>query len=428
MSHTIRASFDAATPSNGPRWRMHVVVSPDGLSAGRVIDLIDGESVVGRSAGTGPNALTIDDQRLSRRHATLTVDFQTDELHVEDLKSSNGTWIRGKRVTRQQLKHGAVLRIGNTVAVLERDNGTCADFGGSIAGIPGFSEYARGLRERVTGVARGFVPVLIIGPPGSGKGKLAREIHRQSGRTGNKVAVRMEQLATDEAFDILFGGGRHQEGLLKQAAGGTLILERADQMAENLQIALRRLLTDASRLADYDARIVALSTASLLDLAEKEKFDPRLAELLMDHAIEVPPLAARKTDLVAIADALAPLTDSRYASTWSTALDADAAEMLLHHRWPDNLRELKKVLRPLVHTIGADGCGVEDLPVEIIRAVKDGLHGPQRSPQSVVTASRPRYTSVQLCHLLAVHGGVREMASALGCSPDALLHLFRSAK
>ncbi|GEM_PF-3406224 len=428
MTNTIRATLGRDAFEATKQWRLHVIASPDKLSCGRVVELGGGETCVGRSAGNGPRAVTIDDQRLSRRHATLHVDIQSEDIAVEDLQSSNGTWIRGKRVHRQPLRHGAVLRIGNTVAVVEHDLGRASAFIGSIPGIPGASEAARQLREQTTTLARSGVTILVSGADGAGKGKLAREIHRQSGRTGTKVAVRMEDSAGDEAFDMLFGGGRHGNGLIEQSSGGTLILGRCDRMAESLQIAIRRLLGDPDRMYDYDVRIVALAERSLMELADAGQFDLRLAELLSEHHIELQPLALRKMDVVALADVVAPLGDNRYASTWGSALDADAAEMLLHYAWPGNLEELKTILTPLSRTMGADGCKVDDLPASLIRDVKDSLHGRSQGGLRKLTNNapvRPSYTAVQLCHLLAVHGGVKEMAVALGYSQTELIRMFR---
>lgn len=427
MSNTIRATFDPQTIANPERWRLHVVASPDALSAGRIIELHDGKTFLGRSAGAGPSAVTIEDQRLSRRHAALNVDGQT--LEVEDLQSSNGSWIRGKRIHKQTVDHGAVLRIGNTVLVAEFDRGAASGFVGSIPGVPGGSEIARSLRAQISELARTDETVLLFGPRGVGKAKMAREIHRQSGRTGSKVAVRIDNFDADEALDLLFGGGKHETGLLLKAGGGTLIIERIDHMSPTLQHSLCGLFADAGRLQDLQARVVALSERPLLELVDTGEFDGELADALSRNMIVMPGLSARRADLILLADAVVPLTDFRHADTWASVLDADSAEMLLHYSWPENLEELHRVLTPLVQTMGQGGCTVDDLPPALVRSVKDSLHGrrPERSAAAATPSARPRYTPVQLCHLVAVHGGIPQMAKGLGYSEHELLQMFRNA-
>ena len=64
--------------------------------------------VVGREAD-----LTLDDSEVSRRHATIFV--EGDALVIEDLASSNGTWVNSRRVERAALKAGDVVRLGRTI-------------------------------------------------------------------------------------------------------------------------------------------------------------------------------------------------------------------------------------------------------------------------------------------------------------------------
>lgn len=61
--------------------------------------------------------LTIDSARLSRQHAAFTV--EGDVVRVEDLRSSNGTWVAGVRVERATLRHGDELYLGDTLVRVE---------------------------------------------------------------------------------------------------------------------------------------------------------------------------------------------------------------------------------------------------------------------------------------------------------------------
>jgi hypothetical protein len=93
-----------------------LVVDGPGPAPGTVIDL-DVPTVLGRDPGTG---IRLDgDDFASGRHARL--DPRPDGLWVEDLGSTNGTWVNGERVTAGRMLHpGDVLRVGKTELVLER--------------------------------------------------------------------------------------------------------------------------------------------------------------------------------------------------------------------------------------------------------------------------------------------------------------------
>ena len=74
--------------------------------------------VIGRPAAAGTNDIAVDDEYASTRHAAVT---RRDDgtIWIEDLGSTNGTWVNGNRVwDRRQLEPGDTIRIGRTVVVL----------------------------------------------------------------------------------------------------------------------------------------------------------------------------------------------------------------------------------------------------------------------------------------------------------------------
>lgn len=75
----------------------------------------DGEVVIGRSVGT---RIRIDDTEVSRQHAVVSYDGQRFELR--DLKSANGTFVNGERVTAHLLTHGDSIRMGATTLRFDR--------------------------------------------------------------------------------------------------------------------------------------------------------------------------------------------------------------------------------------------------------------------------------------------------------------------
>jgi pSer/pThr/pTyr-binding forkhead associated (FHA) protein len=93
-----------------PRASLQVLHSPDPSLQGRAYPLLADEVSIGREAG---NALVIASEQASRRHARI---FVMGGSHVvQDLESTNGTFVNSKLVREQPLRHGDVVRIASTV-------------------------------------------------------------------------------------------------------------------------------------------------------------------------------------------------------------------------------------------------------------------------------------------------------------------------
>ncbi len=91
-----------------------VVLESPALDTGRALELTT-PAVVGREAGNG---VPLDaDEFASGRHARI--DSRTDGIWVEDLGSTNGTFVNGGRISAERLEPGDVLRIGQTELVFE---------------------------------------------------------------------------------------------------------------------------------------------------------------------------------------------------------------------------------------------------------------------------------------------------------------------
>ena len=96
-----------------------VLVVVEGPDAGRSFE-VTGDAVVGRDPTA---AVQLTDQEVSRRHAIVSA--EGDGVRVEDLGSSNGTWIGTDRVTgTAQLQVGATLQLGSTLLELREGEGS----------------------------------------------------------------------------------------------------------------------------------------------------------------------------------------------------------------------------------------------------------------------------------------------------------------
>lgn len=112
-SSTAVFTLDALGVPKSPRDARHVLVRMDGSDIGKVMGLRQsGEFTIGRRSDCN---LSLKYEGVSRVHARIT--HQDGAFFVEDLGSSNGTLLRGQRITRHRLTHGDILQFGPLVSV-----------------------------------------------------------------------------------------------------------------------------------------------------------------------------------------------------------------------------------------------------------------------------------------------------------------------
>ena len=201
-------------------------------------------------------------------------------------------------------------------------------------------------------------PILITGETGVGKELAARAIHSVSGRTGRFVAVNTAGLDDTMLADALFGhlkgaytgADTARKGLVEQAAGGTLFLDEIGELSMASQVKLLRLLqerefhplgSDTARLSD--ARIVAATSRSEIDLQSSEHFRRDLYYRLKTHHIHLPPLRERKNDLRVLTDEFLRAAAAEYGKPVPTAPEELSALLDTWH-FPGNVRELRAMV------------------------------------------------------------------------------------
>lgn len=203
------------------------------------------------------------------------------------------------------------------------------------------------------------LPVMVLGPSGSGKEGVAKLIHRASGRGGAFVAVSCANLRGDLAESLLFGAERgaftgatrRQLGLFEQAKGGTLFLDEVGELDLDLQRRLLRALQErvirrvgGERDIGVDVRIVSATWRDIRELVRRGDVREDLFYRLAGHILEVPPLDKRGADVLEIARHCLR-TDDICQSGGPLTLTPDGDAFLLDNSWPGNVRELIGVLR-----------------------------------------------------------------------------------
>jgi two-component system, response regulator FlrC len=234
--------------------------------------------------------------------------------------------------------------------------------GGTGRAVPepvAVAEVSRRILGLAQRVAASDCTVLIVGASGTGKEVLARYIHRHSARAARSfVAVNCAALPETMLEAILFGyergafTGAHatHTGKFEQAQGGTLLLDEVTEMPLALQAKLLRVLQEreVERLGgrvplSLDVRVLATTNRRLREEVSAGRFREDLYYRLNVFPLLLPPLSARREDVLPLAMQL--LAARCRPGEPIPALSAEAAHLLLTYGWPGNVRELDNLLQ-----------------------------------------------------------------------------------
>jgi DNA-binding NtrC family response regulator len=232
--------------------------------------------------------------------------------------------------------------------------------------------FADSAMERVIAlacqVARADVPVLITGPNGAGKEKIAEIIQANSAvRDGPFITLNCGALPSELIEAELFGAEvgaytgatRAREGKFESADGGTLFLDEIGNLSPTGQMKLLRVLETgrferlgSNKEHQVSVRVISATNADLHAMIRAGAFREDLYYRLNTIEIRVPPLAQRADDIL-------PLANAFLAGGKRLAADARAA--LRAHSWPGNVRELKNALQRATLLATADTITAGDL-------------------------------------------------------------------
>ena len=159
--------------------------------------------VIGRADGAD---FALSSSQVSRQH--LRISWNGPLLIAEDLGSRNGTFLQGRLLTRELLRHGDLLRVGDKCAVVwEGLAPPDATFSERFKGLWGGATLAAALAH-LPSAARSRAPVVVQGMTGTGKEATAQAIHSVSGVSGPLVAVNCATLTEALADAQLYGHRR----------------------------------------------------------------------------------------------------------------------------------------------------------------------------------------------------------------------------
>lgn len=285
-------------------------------------------------------------------------------------------------------------------------------------------------------VAGSDVTVLITGESGTGKERVAHVVHEHSLRASRPfLAVNCGALPESLLESELFGHVRgaftgavsDKKGLFEAAAGGTLFLDEIGETSAAVQVKLLRALQEhsvrpvgATKDVHVDTRIIAATNRELEVMVQERAFRKDLYYRLHVVSVEVPPLRARREDILPLARQFIQRACAEYCRG-PCSLAPDVPDLLLSYDWPGNVRELQSAMERAV-LLAEDKPTIErrDLPPEI--RAQDRVPAPV--PGEVLTLAELERRHI-LATLERLGGNKLATARALGIGLNTLRRRLR---
>ena len=245
----------------------------------------------------------------------------------------------------------------------------------SLLAPVGRSAIMQGLRERVQQYARHDGCVLISGEPGTGRGAFARYLHGLSRRSDEPLTtLTAASVTTANCEELLLGsehGGEVVAGAFERADGGTLVIDELADLVPEAQKIIYGVLESGSftRLGGkmpvkVDARIAATVVADYDSRIEAGELRRDLVAQLSELKLRIPPLREYAED---VPELLTYYVDKLVDSEGLTfrRFSVAAQNRLRNYPWPDNVRELKSLVRRLLLTDNSADISLPEVEAEI---------------------------------------------------------------
>src|SRR5262245_37326691 len=303
-------------------------------------------------------------------------------------------------------------------------------------------ETLRGQVRRLLQLRAGhrLPPVLLLGETGSGKGLLARLLHRGGPRAAGpfidvNCAAIPETLLEAELFGFergaFTGAAQAKPGLFQAAHGGTLFLDEVGTLLGGLQAKLltaiearevRRL--GSTRSEPVDVWILAATSENRAAPPHAGRFRPDLYHRLATVVLRLPPLRARGRDVLELATCFLARAAADHGVGPKTLAD-DAAAALLAYPWPGNVRELANVLERV--TLLEDGAVITAPMLALpVTAGRPTVEEPGRRSGVSLGDLRRQDREALIEALTEARGNITQAAARLGIPRNTLR--YRMAK
>lgn len=312
------------------------------------------------------------------------------------------------------------------------DDSTC------IEELTGTSLPIKKVFTLIDRVAETDATVLISGETGTGKELAARTLHRRSRRRGMPmVTVNCAAVPTSLLESELFGHVRgaftdaraDRKGLFVQADHGTLFLDEVGDMPLEMQAKLLRAIEvravrplGARDEIPFDLRLIAATHRDLVARIRAGAFREDLYYRLHVVNLTMPPLRARGTDVLVLAQGFVEQF-ARQHERRVRRISSAVAGRLLAHSWPGNVRELRNCIERAVALARSDTLLVDDLPEQIPECPPPVL-GATSEPSELVTLDEHQRQYIGRV-IEAVNGNKRRAAQILGLDRTTLYRMIK---
>jgi transcriptional regulator with PAS, ATPase and Fis domain len=302
------------------------------------------------------------------------------------------------------------------------------------------SEKTRTLLRHARRVATIDRPVLITGETGTGKEVLARLIHEWSGRAGRFVAINCAALPDMLIESQLFGhkkgsftdAAQDYPGAVREAAGGTLLLDEVAELSRPGQVKLLRLIErgeihsiGATAPEHANVRIIACTNLNLKEQVAQGHFRDDLFYRLQTFHLEIPPLRERTEDIPAIAKHF--IVEACQGHHKGVIFSEASLEVMRHLPLPGNARELRILIeRTLLRA--ADGAEISADAVETVALRQTQKAGFANAWEgcSLVEEVLSYEKGLVRRALEEARGGVTRAAKLLGTTHQALSFILKT--
>lgn len=291
--------------------------------------------------------------------------------------------------------------------------------------------YASDPMTRVVERVKRFAPtdttILITGATGTGKELIAQAVHQNSPRKKKpfvalNCAALSEHLLESELFGHVKGAYTDAQadrvGRFEYAHGGTLFLDEVGDMPMPIQVKLLRVLESGEIIRvgenepmQVNVRILSATNRDLQQAVEDGDFREDLYHRLKVITIHLPPLSARRDDIIPLVDHFRKQFAKKHNKTIK-GISGDVSRMLVGHDWRGNVRELRNFVESMV-VIDLDGTlDVDDLPEELDQS-DEATNVAAAGPSNLIGRPLADIERWAIEQTLQLTGGNREEASRI---------------
>lgn len=358
-----------------------------------------------------------------------------DEFDFE-LVRELAPYIEGNLVPREKIMRG-----GQKSEVTREILGQYSEF--NLAEAEDFvaaSPRMRSVLDEIMSVSKYDCNVLITGPTGVGKEKVANIIQKNSRRKMQPfIKINCASISPNLIESEFFGyergaftgaDSKGKVGYFEAADNGIIFLDEVGELPLDMQAKLLRVIQDGEFLkvggtkpVKTDVRIISATNRDLADQVEKGAFRRDLYYRLNVFPVRVPALDERREDIAHLADHFIGKYNEKFGM--NKYMDDDAKESLASHKWPGNIRELENVVQRLLIASSGEAITVMDVVRELDGDLIKGIEPPVQDADGEggidLTSMVEAFEKNIIREACEKYGSTRKAAKAIGISQTQLV-------